>query len=139
MTANAFVDTNVLLYAVSTLPGEAKKRDAARALLSKSGLAISAQVLAEFYVQATRAKAGRLTHREAVSILATFAGFTIVPVTGTIVFDAIDLCHRHGIAYWDAAILRAARDAGAPVLYSEDLAHGRSYDGVVVENPFRKL
>jgi predicted nucleic acid-binding protein len=137
MTASAFVDTNVLLYAVSKLPAEAWKRDAARALLLRQGLAVSAQVLAEFYVQATRAKAARLTHRETVNILGTFSRFAVVPVTGAIVFKAVDLSARHRISYWDAAILVAAREAGAPVLYSEDLDDGKSYDGVIVENPFR--
>ena len=49
-----FVDTNVLLYAVSTAPAEAAKAGAARGLLEADDLALSAQVLQEFYVQATR-------------------------------------------------------------------------------------
>lgn len=39
--------------------------------------------------------------------------------------------------HWDAAILEAARVAGCRTVLSEDLADGRSYGGVVVENPFR--
>lgn len=49
-----FVDTNVLLYAVSTLPDEAAKATKAQALLMDRDLALSVQVLQEFYVQATR-------------------------------------------------------------------------------------
>ena len=35
-----------------------------------------------------------------------------------------------------APILVGAKAAGASLLLSEDLAHGRVYDGVRVENPF---
>ena len=40
-----FVDTNVLLYAVSNLPSEAGKRRNAVDLLNESDLALSVQVL----------------------------------------------------------------------------------------------
>ena len=39
-------------------------------------------------------------------------------------------------AYWDAAILAAAKAARCQQLLSEDLNHGQDYDGVVVVNPF---
>jgi predicted nucleic acid-binding protein len=45
-----------------------------------------------------------------------------------------DLHERHGIAYWDALIVAAAERGGCPRIYSEDLQHGRSYEGVRVEN-----
>lgn len=48
-----FVDTNILLYAVSALPEEADKRRRARAPLAKGDLAVSVQVLQKFYHQAT--------------------------------------------------------------------------------------
>ena len=49
-----FVDTNVLLYAVSRLPEDAKKRRRARELLREQNLAVSVQVFQEFFHQATR-------------------------------------------------------------------------------------
>ena len=49
-----FVDTNVLLYAASTDPGERHKAQRARAVLDRDDLGLSVQVLQEFYVQATR-------------------------------------------------------------------------------------
>ena len=61
-----FVDTNVLLYAVSTAPDEQPKRQIALALLEADDLSLSVQVLQEFYVQATRAsKPERLDHKRA--------------------------------------------------------------------------
>jgi predicted nucleic acid-binding protein len=50
-----FLDTNVLLYAISPNPEEAAKRAQADALLRREDGALSVQVLQEFYVQATRA------------------------------------------------------------------------------------
>ena len=58
-----FVDTNILLYAISTHPSEAEKNQKARAILSGSDLVFSVQVLQEFYVQATRpTRTDPLTH-----------------------------------------------------------------------------
>ena len=50
----AFVDTNVLLYAASTVGDEASKSATARATLGREDLVLSTQVLQEFYAQATR-------------------------------------------------------------------------------------
>ena len=54
MSAVRFVDTNVLIYAASPAPHEADKQNAAQRLLEAGDLALSVQVLQEFYHQATR-------------------------------------------------------------------------------------
>ena len=53
-----FLDINILVYAISTDPGEAAKRGRAVALLEQDDNALSVQVLQEFYVQATRPRPG---------------------------------------------------------------------------------
>ena len=50
---------------------------------------------------------------------------------------ALDASQRYRIAYWDAAIIEAARSLGCRTVLSEDLSHGVDYGGVRVENPFR--
>jgi len=45
--------------------------------------------------------------------------------------------HRFRISLWHAGIIEAARILGCQSVLSEDLAHGRDYDGIKVENPFR--
>ena len=45
------------------------------------------------------------------------------------------MANRHGISYWDAAILAAARMLECDAVYSEDLNEGQSYDGVLVPRP----
>ena len=49
-----FLDTNILLYAISSAPAERVKAEKAREILRRSDLVFSVQVLQEFYVQATR-------------------------------------------------------------------------------------
>lgn len=138
MTAVRFVDTNILLYAASTDPGEARKARIARALLECTDLALSVQVLQEFFVQATRpSRVDRLTHAQAAGLVEAFLRFPVQETTPEVMRAAIVTCERHRLSYWDATVLEAARALGCDLLLSEDLAHGRSYDGLRVENPFR--
>ena len=59
MRAEFFCDSNILLYAASNAPEDAVKRAAARRVLALPGVGFSAQVLQEFYVNATRKQALR--------------------------------------------------------------------------------
>jgi len=132
-----FVDTNVLLYAISSDPAEATKADRAVALLNEPDLALSVQVLQEFYVQATRPTAPvRMTHDEAVAVIATLLRFPVQETTVPLVQLALATRARWQISYWDAAIVAAARLLGCENLYSEDLQHNQDFDGVRVVNPF---
>ena len=133
-----FVDTNVLLYAVSTAPDEARKAAIARRLLDADDLALSVQVLQEFYVQATRrSRADPLSHDQASRLVEAFLRFPQQETTAALMTAALASSHRLRISYWDAAILEAARKLGCPTVLSEDLTHGRDYGGVIVEDPFR--
>ncbi len=133
-----FVDTNVLLYAVSNDPREHRKTEIARDLLRQPDLGLSVQVLQEFYVQATRSGSPhRLTHREATTLIQTFRRYPVQELTVSIVLAALESRERYGISYWDAAIVEAARNLGCSRLLTEDLNHGQDYSGLRVENPFR--
>ncbi len=132
-----FVDTNVLLYSVSTLPEEAQKAAVARALLTSRDLVLSVQVLQAFYVQATRpSRADALTHDEAVAFLRTWRRFPVEAVTPDLFDEALRLKAKCQMSYWDAAIIAAAKQAGCRAVLSEDLNAGQDYDGVVAVNPF---
>ena len=132
-----FLDTNILLYAISSAPEEEKKRNTARAILRKDQLALSVQVLQEFYVQATRSsRPDPLSHQEASDLISNWLRFQVVPLTVAVLQNALSLKSLHPISYWDAAIVSAASTAGCPVLFSEDLTHGQDYAGVQVINPF---
>ncbi len=82
----AFVDTNVLLYGVSTVRDEADKQVTARAILDRDDIVLSAQVLQEFYVQATRStKADRLAHDTAVSLIESWLRFRVIETSVSLV------------------------------------------------------
>lgn len=132
-----FVDTNILLYAISQDPEERHKATRAQGLLAERDLALSVQVLQEFYVQATRqSRPDPLTHRQAAELVESFTRFELADVTRQVMMAALATHRRFRISYWDAAILEAARSLGCAVVLSEDLGHGQDYAGVAVENPF---
>jgi len=109
----------------------------AREILRRKDLALSVQVLQEFYVQATRAtRPDRIRHEDAVDLVESFCRFPVQELTLSIVRAAFATSARWGISYWDAAILEAARSSGCQVVLSEDLSDQQDYDGVRVENPF---
>jgi predicted nucleic acid-binding protein len=134
-----FLDTNVLLYSISDDPQDGLKRDIAVALVERQGNALSAQVLQEFYVQATRAtRPNPLPHNVAVGFLRTWhQRFPVQDITVSIVDGALDLKAAHRLSHWDAAIVAAARALGCTEIYSEDMQHGREIAGVKIINPFR--
>jgi predicted nucleic acid-binding protein len=133
-----FIDTNVLLYAISRDPEERDKAERANEILAARDLALSIQVLQEFYVQATRmSRPDPLTHEQAVELVESFMRFPVITITAELMLAAFATRWRFGMSYWDAAILEASRSLGCDVVLSEDLTDGEDYAGVRVENPFR--
>ena len=133
---DAFIDTNILLYAASSAPEEAVKTNRAAALLEALDFGVSVQVLQEFYVNATGKLARRIPVEKTQAVLSLLREQPIAPLTVQLFDAAIALRQRYQISYWDAAIVAAAKELGAKTIYSEDLAHGQSYDGIQVVNPF---
>jgi len=133
-----FVDTNVLLYTISRDPAEQPKAKQANDILTDRELALSVQVLQEFYVQATRAsRPDPITHQQAVRLIESFRRFYVQDITSSILMAALDTRQRFQLLYWDAAIIEAARAMGCTEVLSEDLNDGQDYGGVRVTNPFR--
>lgn len=132
-----FVDTNVLLYAALRDDGERGKAARAKEILWATDLALSVQVLQEFYYQATReSRPGSITHEQATSLIDTYRGFPVQDITVDLLLAATETARRFQISYWDAAIIAAARTLGCEIVLSEDLSDGQDYGGVRVENPF---
>jgi predicted nucleic acid-binding protein len=133
-----FVDTNVLLYALSRDPEERDKAKRANEILAAGDAALSVQVLQELYVQATReSRPDPLTHDQAVKLVESLLRFPVAEITSRTMLAATATRERFQISYWDAAIIEAARSLGCDVVLSEDLSDGQDYAGVRVENPFR--
>ncbi len=130
-------DTNILLYAVSNQEDGAEKKARAEATLTEPDLALSVQVLQEFYQQATRPHGPTgLTHGQALEFLGPLGTLPTQEITVELFHRATEIRARFGVSYRDAAILAAAKLLGCEAVYSEDLSHGQDYDGVMAINPF---
>ena len=58
-------------------------------------------------------------------------------ISRELVIEAAENSHNLGLSYWDGAIIAAAAQIGAFILYTEDLNHGQKYGSVTAINPFR--
>jgi predicted nucleic acid-binding protein len=132
-----FVDTNVILYAISGDPADTDKAERALALLNEPDLGLSVQVLQEFYVQATRpAGPASVSHERAVALIHALLRFPVQELTVPLLEAALAVRQRWQLSYWDAAIVAAALSIGCDTLCTEDLQHGQDFDGLRVFNPF---
>ena len=138
MSDRAFLDTNVVVYAYDrhSVAKQARAQQILRDGLRDDTLALSAQVLSEFLVTVTRRIPAPLSLPEAREVIDLVGILCEVDMDRALVKRAIDTQKRYQISYWDALIVAAAERSGCQRILSEDLHHGQSYHGVVVENPF---
>jgi predicted nucleic acid-binding protein len=136
MSVRSFFDTNVLVYVEDH--GSPAKQVRARDTLERTRRAgetvLSTQVLQEYFVTVTRKL--RVSPQIARTKVQILARCDVVRTDVEDIVAAIDLHHLHGLAFWDALIVRCAIRGGCSVLYTEDLQPGRRFDGVEVVNPF---
>lgn len=99
MRATFFIDTSVLLYRASTDEDERPKRMVAEALLRRGDIGLSAQVLAEFYHNATSKRGLRMSAEMAAAIVESLTLLPVIPITCEIVQAAIRLRQRYQISY----------------------------------------
>jgi predicted nucleic acid-binding protein len=95
---------------------------------------VSMQVLQEYLVSVTRKlRVDAAIARRKVELLAEFD--VAAPELADIL-AAIDLHRLHGFSFWDALVVRTAKQSGCTVLFSEDMQDRREIDGVRIVNPF---
>ena len=132
MTARAFADTNIVIYAEGSDAGKAQRATA----ILESGPVISAQVINEAVSALTRKYGFTLpeAHELALSLLDLCE---VVPVTADTIREAVRLAARYQLSHWDSLIVAAALLAECETLYSEDLQHRQVFDDrLTVINPF---
>ena len=136
MSDRSFFDTSILVYA-DDKAAPAKQRQAIElvALHRRAGTGVlSLQVLQEYFVTVTRKlRVDAQIARRKIELLAEFD--VVVPDLDDIL-AAIDLHRLLGFSFWDALVLRTAKEAACTVLLSEDLQPGRIIDGDQIVNPF---
>jgi len=138
MTARAFVDSNILIYAYDTAAGSrhAQAADRLKDLWRMRTGCLSTQVLQEFYVTITRkipTPASAPVAREAVR---RYAAWVRHPLTPDTVLRASEMSEVWQVSFWDGLILAAAEQDEATELLTEDLNHGQVIAGIRIVNPF---
>jgi predicted nucleic acid-binding protein len=131
-----FLDTNILVY--SDDPRDPAKQQMALDLIKvnlrlRTGV-VSLQVLQEYFVT-VRGKL-KLDAALAKQRVEVFAKFHVAEPTVNDILAAIDLHRLHGFSYWDALVLRMAKQTGCRRVLSEDMQTGRVVDGLEIVNPF---
>lgn len=133
MPANAFFDTNVLIYSVAE---NDPRSETAEALLATGGI-VSVQVLNEFVATARR----KLDMSwddvgEALSAIRTLCPSPVAIAIET--HDAaLKIAQDYGFHIYDALIVASALHAGCNTLYTEDLQDGQIIEErLTVRNPF---
>lgn len=137
MTAEVFLDTNILLYACSTAPADLHKQAIAKELILNTDFALSAQVLQEFVANALRKRTLGITEKGIDATLELSGHVPVLSVTRELILAAVILRRHFQLSHWDATILAAAQELGCHTLYSEDFNHGQDYGSVRVVNPFQ--
>lgn len=137
MSDKFFVDTNILVYAHDRSTGvkHERARSLVEGLWNSGGGVLSTQVLQELCASLRRKSAHPLSFEQTRELLQDYLSWEIVINTAHSVIEAVVIEQRYSISFWDALILQAAGSSGATVLYSEDLAAGRSYGPLRVINP----
>jgi predicted nucleic acid-binding protein len=136
MSVEVFIDTNILVYSFDR--NETEKHQIAKRRLdhlweNEVPVALSVQVLQEFYVTMIRKSGDPAFYREVVE---HYMCREIVENTCEVLRRAMEIHQHYGTSFYDANIIAAAQVAGAKELWSEDFNTGQDYGGVVAVNPF---
>lgn len=133
------IDTNVLVYAVST--DEPTRKPAAVALiesLSFRNTVLLWQVACEFGAVVSRLQQRGRASEEAFEAAALLrARFPVVLPSVHVLDRGMELHRKEQVSYWDAMLLAACEDAGVALLYSEDCQSSPRVAGVDIVNPFK--
>jgi len=138
MSGRAFFDSNIFVYLFDE--DSPAKQTRAQELFdghARSGqIALSPQVLQEFYVTVTRKLARPLSGEEALAAVTHLTTFPLVPVDSSTVLRAVHLHQNASLSFWDALIIQAALEGNCRKVFTEDMQHGRRFGELVIENPF---
>jgi predicted nucleic acid-binding protein len=129
--ADAFFDTNVLLYLISA---DARKATRAEQLLAGGGV-VSVQVLNEFADVAQR-KYGNPWPRVR-AVLSDIRALCRVEANSVQTHEVgLRIAERYKFRVYDGMIVAAAILSGCRRLLSEDMQDGQKIDQVTIRNPF---
>jgi len=139
MSAEFFIDTNILVYSFDETEPEKRVRSReliARALSEGTGV-ISWQVVQEFLNVALHRWKSPMSEGDA----RRFSDSTLQPLCqifpdSLLWTSALQLRTQSGYRWYDSLVLASALRAGCRTLYSEDLQDGRSFGNLLIRNPY---
>jgi predicted nucleic acid-binding protein len=76
---------------------------------------------------------------DSAGLIEAWTRFAVQDITLSIMKHALEIRAKHGFSYWDSAIVAAACAQGCSEVYSDDMAHGRQIENIVIVNPFRNI
>jgi len=134
MSASAFFDTNIFVYAVVQDDPHSQK---AEELIAEGGT-VSVQVLYEFAdVVRRKAKMPWDEIRFAMENIQSLCPDPL-PITLDTHQEALAIAEKYGYRIYDALIVASALEARCTILYSEDMQDGQIIDrALTIRNPFR--
>ena len=134
MSARAFFDTNIFVYAIVQ---DDPRSQQAEDLLAQGGTA-SVQVLCEFAdVVRRKAKMPWDEIRFAIENIKALCPDPL-PITIDTHQAALAIAEKYSYRIYDALIVASALEARCAILYSEDMQGGQVIDGrLTIRNPFR--
>jgi predicted nucleic acid-binding protein len=139
MNGRFFLDTNIFVYSLdpNSRSKAARASELIRRAISTGKGVVSFQVAQEFFNVAFRRFAQPMNAVEAEQYLLTvFRPLLAINSSQGLYSDALHLFGSHRLSWYDALIVAAAIQGECDVLYSEDLQHGRRFEGLRIENPF---
>jgi predicted nucleic acid-binding protein len=129
---SAFLDSNILLYAISS---DARKAAIAGELIA-TGAIVSVQVLNEFANVASR-KHNHPWPSIAEELRVLRNVLDVMPLTVEVHERGLELAQRYRSAWFDSLLLAAALQAGCTTFWSEDMQHGQVIEHTLtIRNPF---
>ena len=145
MSDRVFIDTNILLYALTEpkekdkakdLPKRAKSLELLTKLYNEDDIVVSVQVLNELHFNMVRKfkiddNMSFKTLQENVFAIASVENLTAQTYT-----KAFQVREKYNISYWDSLVVASALESGCTKLYSEDMQEGLVVEGVLnIINP----
>jgi len=133
MKDSAFIDTNVIIYAL----GPASQKAHVAAKLFSNEPVISTQVLSEtINVLSKRFKMEIIDIRQLVLSLQSMCHVELI--SENTIQSALGIKERYGFSWYDGLIIASATQAGCVTLYSEDMQNKQKINGQLqIINPFK--
>jgi predicted nucleic acid-binding protein len=138
MSAECFVDTNLLVYARDS--SEPEKQPIAIGWLSQLWKQekgrISTQVLNEYYVTVTQKLEPGLPVKQARSDVRALGIWNPVAMSSRLIEASWDIQDDYRYSWWDTLVITSALFLDCRYLLSEDMQHGQSIGALTLVNPF---